>query len=141
MILGDACTNIGKSTLDAKFDRLPKGLHITVMFGMCLVMGIAFLLREEGHTVDQQKVALHTVGALLLIRSAEEKLEQYELAHILLMKFAKAGGKFTEWQNNLTKLVSMYLLASNDKRLQKHDYPALFGCMLKTLISAVELPV
>ena len=42
--------------------------------------------------------------------------------------------------NNLNQLISMYLLAAADERLQKHDYPALFGSMLKTLISAVELP-
>ena len=110
------------------------------MFGMCLAMGIASLLREEGHTVNPQKIGLNMVDALLLMRPAEEQSEQYQLAHALLMKFVKAGGKFTEWQNNLNKLVIMYLLSSNDKKYQRHNYPVLFGSMLKTIISAVELP-
>jgi hypothetical protein len=140
ILLQDASAKSGTSILDAQFDDIPKGFHIVALFGLCLVMAVSFLLREEGQTIDQKAVGLNMVGALLLMRSPEQQVEQYQLAHILLMKFAKAGGKFTEWQNNLNQLVSMYLLASVDERLQKHDYPALFGSMLKTLISAVELP-
>ncbi len=140
MLLHDASANSGTSILDAQFDDIPKGFHIVVLFGLCLVMGVGVLLREEGQTIDQKAVALNMVGALFIMRSREQQIEQYQLAHILLMKFAKAGGKFTEWQNDLNQLIRMYLLASVDERLQKHDYPALFGSMLKTLISAVDLP-
>jgi hypothetical protein len=140
MIIHDACDNIGKPTLAAQFNEIPKGFHIIVTFGMCLIMGIAFLCREEGHTIDVKTGGVFLIGGLLLMRSPQEQNEQYQLGHTLLMKFAKAGGEFTEWQNKVNQFLRMYLLASNDKRLQKYDYPSLFGSMLKTLISAVELP-
>jgi hypothetical protein len=140
MLLHDASAKSGISIVDVQFDDIPKGFHIVVLFGLCLTMSVGFLLREEGQTIDQKAVALNMVGALLIMRRPEQRTEQHQLAHILLMKFAKAGGKFTEWQNGLNQLVGMYLLASVDEKLQKHDYPALFGSMLKTLISAVELP-
>jgi hypothetical protein len=140
MLLHDASAKSGTSILDAQFDDIPKGFHIVVLFGLCLVIAVVVLLRKEGQTIDQKAVGLGMVGALLFMRSRKQQIEQYDLAHILLMKFVKAGGKFTEWQNDLIRLVRMYLLASVDERLQKYDYPALFGSMLKTLISAVELP-
>jgi hypothetical protein len=139
MLLQDASAKSGVSILDAQFDDIPKGFHIVVMFGLFLVMGIGVLLHEEGQTIDQKAVALDMVGALLVMRSREQQFEQYQLAHTLLMKFVKVGGS-AEWLSNLNQLISMYLLASVDQRPQKHDYPALFGSMLKTLISAVELP-
>jgi hypothetical protein len=62
----------------------------------------------------------------------------------LLQRFIAArqegGAKTDEWQSNLNHLVSMYLLSLHDERLQKHNYPALFGSVLKSVISAVELP-
>jgi uncharacterized protein YgbK (DUF1537 family) len=140
MLLHDASEESDVSLLDAQFDDIPKGFHIVVMFGLCLVMGLVVLLREESQTIDQKAAASNMVGALLIMRSPEQQIEQYQLAQTLLMKFAKVGGKFTEWQNNLNQLIRMYLLASVDGQLQKHDYPSLFGSMLKSLISAVELP-
>ncbi len=140
MIIHDACNNIGKPTLDAQFGEIPKGFHIIVTFGMCLVMSIAFLCKEEGNTIDIKTGCGNLVGALLLMRSPEEKIEQYQLGHALLMKGVKAGGSFTEWQNDLDQLLRIYVLASNDNKFKEYNYPSLFGSMLKTLISAVELP-
>jgi hypothetical protein len=103
LLLQDASEKNGTSILDAQFDDIPNGFHIVVLFGLCLVMGVGVLLREEGQTIDQKEVAINMVSALLIMRSREKQIEQYQLAHILLMKFAKAGGKFTEWLNDLTR--------------------------------------
>jgi len=140
MIIHDACDNIGQSILNAQFDEVPKGFHIIVMFGLCLVMSVYFLLKEEGPTIDAKELGQSMVGALIIMRSYEDKQEQYKLANTLLKRFIAAGPKTNEWQNNLNQLVSMYLLSSQNENLSKHNYPSLFGSMLKTIISAVELP-
>jgi len=140
IILHSACDNIGKPTLAAQFDEIPKGFHIIATFGLCLVMGLNFLLSKEGHTLDLRVRGLSMINALLLMRSPQEKYEQYQLGHALLMKGVKAGGNFTKWQNDLNQLLYMYLLESKDDNPQKYDFSSLFGSMLKTLISAVELP-
>jgi hypothetical protein len=139
-IVMDACPNAGVSTLDVQFGDIPENFHVVSMFGMGITLGLAAILRDEGSEIDAQKTALRMVSALLLMRSEADKLEQYKLGHTLLMKFLKAGGKATEWQNNLNDLVRMYLLSANDTTLRKHNYPSLFGSMLKTILSAFEPP-
>ena len=139
-ILHDACENAGIKILDAQFDEITKGFHIIVMFGICLSMSIVFLLKEEGQDVDVKELGQGMVGALLLMRSYEDRQERYELAHTLLMRFVSAGPKATEWQTNLNRLMSMYLLSSRYERLRRYNYASLFGSMLKVIFSAVELP-
>jgi len=134
----EACDSVGINTLNAQLDAIPANFHVVSMFGMCLVISIAFLLRKEGSEIDVKSTSVGIVGALLVIRNEKDKIEQYQLAHILLQKFTNAGGKATEWQNNLTDIVCMYLLSVNDPTLRKHDYPSLFGSMLKTILSAFE---
>lgn len=137
-VVQEACDNAGVKTLNAQFDATPANFHVVSMFGMCIVISLAFLLRKEGSEIDIQRTSVGMVDALLVMRNEEDKTQQYQLAHTLLNKFINAGGKATEWQNNLTDIVCMYLLSVNDPKLRKHDYPSLFGSMLKTILSAFE---
>ena len=126
--------------MNPQFDVIPENFHLVSMFGMCVVISLAALLREEGSEIDLQKTSACVVGAMLFMRNDKDKIEQNQLAHVLLKKFIAAGGKVTEWQNNLTNIVSMYLLSVNDQAFRKNNYGSFFGSMLKTILSAFEPP-
>jgi len=82
-------------------------------------MGVAFLCKEEGNTLDIKEGCGRMVGALLLMRTPEEKIEQYQLGHALLMKGVKAGGNFTKWQNDLICINFQFALKNRKKRLKQ----------------------
>lgn len=140
-VILDACKSANVSTLNAQFDEIPKGFHIVSTFGMCIVVAMMALLRDEGYDIDQKAVSLRVVSALLVLRSDEEKFEQYQLGHTLLTRFTTSGSFFTKLVNDLTQLTRMYLLAQGNPELRWFDYPSLFGSALKTMISVVELPL
>lgn len=137
-VVFEACESAGVSTLGAQFDEIPANFHVVSMFGMSIVVGLVPRLGVEASEIDVRDASICIVDAVMLIRNEAEKREQYQLAYALLKKFLNAGPKATEWHNQLSDLVCMYLLSESDPTLRKHNYPSLFGSMLKTILSAFE---
>ena len=146
-VLGDALqiTEDAKEAIGLKWkpflagDPLPAHTDAIVVFAFFVTVHIMGQVKKEGYetTSEDRNMLPEVVNILFLMGSTEEKLKIYNASHGSFIKILRSDApNVRQWRDNLSSLVHLYML--NDEKLKRVGFSALFGFMLRSLVSAAE---
>jgi hypothetical protein len=122
-------------------DRLPDDAQFIVAFAFLVAMALYGPLKAEGYQLEFADACVGVAHMFVTMHDHEIRAQLYERSaslfqYVIHSETPKSRG----WRESLEKLVYLYIVERNsaDQKIKAERFPALFGSMLKTFLSAAE---
>lgn len=121
------------------YEPVPKYASVVVAFSMHVSLGIHIRLKEDGVSIDAQEALGRTAMQFFTFHPHDEGREQFARAFTAFQETTANRHQLgNQWKEACVNLVLPYVLqwTTTDENHKTHDYPELFGSLLKVILGA-----
>lgn len=123
------------------YEPVPNHAPLIVAFTGYVLNAINQNLKSEGYELDASRMFTVAAGGLFTAHAVEDKVKEVQRGANAFKAMARSDHpKARDWAENLSKLVSMYLMQETSTQLEfkKIDFPRLFGQLMNSLLKAAN---